>query len=583
MIQYAKINAERLSVQALINCFIREYAIPHKSIELMPLTDQPIAAFVDERLWFSATPIAIAIALDDTQRLMMAASSASTSNHYRLISPIALQTSNCPLTVLTARQVLAHITIFLAEPHESLRQHELAEQFTNSLENMTQFFAKPHTQATDFIGSEQNLITGHEYHPTPKARIGFSANDIKNYSPELGVRFQLFYFKVPKALLWQYGDIADNNPMEQEGQYILYPVHPWQADYMLANERLNQKLKDHAIEAIGRKGDAFYPTSSLRTLFHPEASFFYKFSLHVRLTNCLRKNAAYELVNAVEISHILSQIKDSRHPQITLLAEPASRSIAPHDRELFELFGCIYRQSIAKCDHGRSFVAAALFSPNPQHSLLLNQWIFAIAGKNKTDYNDAACQWFEAYITRLVPFILDYAIDYGVIFEPHCQNIIIRIDENDLPDHIMIRDLEGTKIIKHYHHNYDFSHLSEEQEAALSYNQEQAIRRLIYCLFINNIAAAVHHIARADFALEQILWQQLADTLNKYRPSKDTNLMAYAFLDRIIDAKYWPAKANLMTRFHKKADKDADYIHFNNPLKALQHDPSLYLFDQTKA
>ncbi|WP_203414823.1 IucA/IucC family protein [Entomobacter blattae] len=59
------------------------------------------------------------------------------------------------------------------------------------------------------------------------------------------------------------------------------------------------------IQPVGFKGGRLYPTSSVRTLYHPELESFLKFSIHTRLANCVRKNAWYELESAVALTELL--------------------------------------------------------------------------------------------------------------------------------------------------------------------------------------------------------------------------------------------------------------------------------------
>ena len=55
---------------------------------------------------------------------------------------------------------------------------------------------------------------------------------------------------------------------------------------------------------LGPGGSPFTATASVRTLYGADA--FLKFSLNVRITNCLRKNAAYELTGAVALTRLLA-------------------------------------------------------------------------------------------------------------------------------------------------------------------------------------------------------------------------------------------------------------------------------------
>ncbi|MFA0125643.1 IucA/IucC family protein, partial [Vibrio sp. 10N.261.48.A2] len=81
--------------------------------------------------------------------------------------------------------------------------HELVEQMENSLLITEQFLnvdtAPQHHNA--FIASEQSLLWGHTFHPTPKSRSGVSMDDLLACSPEVGAKVPLYWFKVDSSLL----------------------------------------------------------------------------------------------------------------------------------------------------------------------------------------------------------------------------------------------------------------------------------------------------------------------------------------------------------------------------------------------
>ncbi len=93
----------------------------------------------------------------------------------------------------------------------------------------------------------------------------------------------------------------------------------------------------------------------MRTLYDGDA--FLKFSLNVRITNCLRKNASYELSGAVALTRLLAPaLADlaTRFPGSAVLREPAFRSLAlpgadgRPDTELLEGFGVIVREGLSQ-------------------------------------------------------------------------------------------------------------------------------------------------------------------------------------------------------------------------------------------
>src|SRR6202046_1480962 len=75
-----------------------------------------------------------------------------------------------------------------------------------------------------------------------------------------------------------------------------------------AGAALRRASRDRVLTDLGDGARAVVPTSSVRTVYDPVADFFCKFSLNVRITNCVRKNAWYELAGAVALSVLLRPV-----------------------------------------------------------------------------------------------------------------------------------------------------------------------------------------------------------------------------------------------------------------------------------
>ena len=59
------------------------------------------------------------------------------------------------------------------------------------------------------------------------------------------------------------------------------------------------------IRDLGASGALASPTASMRTLYRPGHAFFIKGSLNVRITNCVRKNAWYELQSTLIVDRLM--------------------------------------------------------------------------------------------------------------------------------------------------------------------------------------------------------------------------------------------------------------------------------------
>ncbi|MFC5829993.1 IucA/IucC family protein [Nonomuraea insulae] len=386
--------------------------------------------------------------------------------------------------------------------------------------------------ADPWLASEQALVYGHPFHPSPKARGG---EGWLRYAPEAHAEFPVRLLGVREEVLAEDGDtgVLDAMGRAPEGYRVL-PAHPWQL------ELLRPAFGDELID-LG-PGPVVAPTSSVRTVYVPEAEVCLKFSLDVRITNCVRKNAWYELAGAVELTERLKPIFDeisAKHPTTRWLPEPGYRSAALGTR-LHEGLGVIVRQSPwTACSPGVvPILSAALALEVKAHDPLA---------------------WWRAYVTVVAPPVLELYFTHGVVLEPHLQNVLVGLDASGDPVQAIFRDLEGAKLVEGRH---DLGGLHPEVARALTYDAERGWARVVYCLLVNHLTEIAAALAGTDDDLLRELWPIAGDVLARQsadlgRPLPMSDLLAGAPL---------PAKANLGVRWARAADRAAGYVPIANPL-----------------
>lgn len=406
-------------------------------------------------------------------------------------------------------------------------------------------------RADVWLHSEQSLTAGHPFHPSPKAHL---AGGAWTYAPERAARFPLRLFAVPADRVVDHGDAAvlDRLAPGLSGPapsgpapsgHVVLPVHPWQAEALGLDIRPPDGLRD-----LGTTAAAAIPTSSLRTVYVPELRRCLKLSLHLRITNCVRKNAWYELAGAVELSRRLRPVAadlDREFPGTRVLAEPGTRGVAG-DVETTEGLGVIVRDDpIAAALPGTTpLVAAALAQPGGPYSARV-----LAAGD--------AEGWWDAYLRVVaLPVLYAYA-RHGVAFEAHVQNVLVGVDADGRPRQAILRDLEGTKLVADRH---DLRGLDLAVAAALAYSPDAAWRRVVYCLVVNQLAHVASVLAGSDEALLGRLWARASSVLVD-QPWADASIAALATVRTL------PAKANLSVRWARGADRDAGYVAVPNPLR----------------
>lgn len=421
--------------------------------------------------------------------------------------------------------------------------------------------------APDYLESEQSLLFGHRFHPTPKARTGDPASWAA-YAPEAGATFPLRHFAVREHLIAEErSEPGAADPLDRlrpvPAGYRLLPAHPWQYGLLHDHPALRTALACGDILDLGTGDAAATPTASVRTLYDGDT--FLKFSLNIRITNCLRKNAAYELSGAVALTRLLAPVfadLAGRFPDSAMLREPAYRSLAlpgadgRPDIGLLEGFGVIVRDGLdAHLRPGVTpLLAAAVADEYPTGSAHISRLLDG-AGPQ------AALDWWTAYLRLLLPPVLAAYFDHGVVLEPHLQNVLIGVDGDGFPVQVLFRDLEGTKLVPE-HHAATLAALPADVAAPMTYDAERGWDRVIYCLLVNHVAELLAALADLHPQSETALWARVHSVLREYADENGCPPRLSALLAGVP----LPAKANLLTRWERKADREAGYVRLPSPL-----------------
>jgi siderophore synthetase component len=423
----------------------------------------------------------------------------------------------------------------------------------------------------DYLESEQSLIAGHRFHPAPKARSG-SAVEALRYAPENRSTFPLHYLAVPDELLWQQeahpGGISWLDQLLADGSGVpapagnrLLPLHPWQFTILGRGTALPEALAAGQLVDLGELGRPVRPTSSVRTV-DAGGSGFLKLSLAVQITNCLRVNLRPELTAAVTVTRLMEPAVaelTKLFPGTVVLAEPAVRTveIGAHPG-LADQLGVIARQGLAGhlLDDVRPLLAAALTEPwpDPAVTALLDRLGAA---------RDGLIAWWDGYLARLLPPVLHAFFAHGLVFEAHLQNVVIGLgaDPTDLPAQLILRDLEGVKLVGTRHRG-DLAGLPAPVRDHLACTPERGWDRVAYCLFVNHVSGVLAVLADRDPGAERVLWSRVRSAVTSFRREHGDAPQLRA----VTAGMPLPAKTNLLTRWHRDADRDSGYVPVSLPL-----------------
>ncbi|NUN67243.1 IucA/IucC family siderophore biosynthesis protein (plasmid) [Pseudanabaena biceps] len=597
--------AEQATIQSFLNCYLRETGqyeklppqIPleiqlreltgAKEIIRCPLPRQKIEIFVGVRYW-------------------------SLSDRHLFTLPIFYKPENTTelltLDYLTLTALIAKELSLNSNSQESC--DELMLRVIQSSQNIEQFLN--HRQADidtlydfnkTFIETEQSLIFGHHFHPTPKSRQGFSDEELPIYSPETQGAFSLHYFRAHssivlegstlektateliKAELWADKTISEafKNKYCNPDDYSLIPVHPWQAKWLKHSPKVQALLNQGLLEDLGEQGQLYQPTSSIRTVYSSESNFMFKLSLNVKITNSIRGNLYKELERGLEVNRILaSPIGEDLYahfPNFDMVRDPAYITIPLEGQE--SGFATILRSNPFQTENYQSYSTAeptnvkidvtcliALCQDSvTEQSSRLGTLIRTLAKQENASTEVISLKWFKEYLQISLKPILWLYFTYGIALEAHQQNSLLELQEG-YPYRFFYRDNQG------YYYRQSFQYLLNSILPNISQKSETICddavidERLMYYLFINNIFGLINAFGVAGLIDEERLFNELKKHLAEFENIK---LSGSLLLEHLQQPKL-RSKANLLTRFHDMDEligsvaTQSVYVDIPNPL-----------------
>ncbi|MFE6170626.1 IucA/IucC family protein [Streptomyces sp. NPDC056464] len=491
-------RADAHSVAPLLNCLLREAAAPHGGSR-----DADGRAPDDGRRVYR---------LRGSGRLLRVLGERRPAEPEMYVSDAWQRIGHAELVKLVADEL---------RRHTGLSNHELPAEIIDSRNALAALLtARARATAPDdlYLRSEQSLLTGHPFHPAPKARGGGPVATWLPYAPEAHARFPLTLLGLREDTVVEEGDTSALDALgEAPPGYRLLPAHPWQLD--LVGRELADAFADGRLVRLGTTGFDTWPTAAIRTLYAPERDLFVKFSLDVRITNDIRRLWRHDLLK-------LRRTDTATAAALAAIDGPAAwlgdRGYRTADFA-FEELAVLVRDGL----RGRVLPGAT--------PLLAAGLVEGFEGSPLPGAQDPAA-WWEAYLAQVVPPALAAFADHGVVLEAHLQNTLVAVGTDGMPVQALFRDAEGVKL------------LPDVSRAA-------GWERLVYCLVVNHLveiagALAAHH-----------------PTLNPW-PAVRRELARHDLpeIPALLSSPTLPGKTNLLLRWTGADGADARYLPLPNPL-----------------
>ncbi len=450
-----------------------------------------------------------------------------------------------------------------------------------------------------FIDGEQAQLLGHQGHPTPKSRIEMDPEQIDAYAPEAAARFALHWLAVAPPLVEHHSAVDEPAPqlaeallradravdqaaldaaLEPLGERVLFPIHPWELQYLREHDRVARALLDDGqIVDLGALGSPVAPTTSVRTVYGPRWPWQLKLSLHVRVSNALRVNRQRELRRADETARLLRTAVGARAreiaPKLVLLTEPAQLAVR-HGGELINGFSVLFRENRWQDDSADVSAVTVLCQSHPFGGRSrLAQLIDAIAQRDGRPADEVAREWFARYCASLVVPLLRLYTEVGLVAESHQQNTLLEL-EDSWPARTVLR---SGRLFHRAAARADLAQalpdIGELSETTL--DEADAEPRVMHYLFLNNALGVISALGLAELADEAELLRDLRAVLERERERASAARYRATIFDRLLDDPTWDVKGNLRTRledFDELAGGTANsnvFVSILNPLRTI--------------
>jgi siderophore synthetase component len=581
-------RADAASVHAFLNCYLREtgeYEVGDEAVAgVAPGPDGLLRA---------------SLPAQDVELLAPLEHRSPTERHL-FETPVRYRHADGPVTPVDAATLAALVVkdLSLSRPGDAVPD-ALLERVLCSKRRIASFVEaragdekRLYGERLSFRDAEQALVFGHHRHPTPKSRRGIRPRNRSRYAPELCGSFPLHYFRADPQLVsadsalerdaatWVKDALRDDPDASAsfvaehvESGDVLLPVHPWQADHLLELPSVQRHLGD-GLRHLGPVGRAFYPTTSVRTLYVEEAPFMVKSSLHVKITNAVRTNKRPELERGVAVAELLDtgfgDELAERFPDFDVVRDPAYLALdVGEGRE----------SGLETVLRANPFRGDAAENATPVVSLCqdavvgrsrLGRIVETIADREGEPTAAVSAEWFSRYLRLSVRPVLWLYLVGGVGVEAHQQNAVVTLDEDGYPTEFRYRDNQGFYFPESVYDRVERYLPGVGKRAGTHCSDAVADERLRYYVVLNNALGVINAFGSAGLVEERRLLILLRDELERARERYDRP--SSTLLDPLLESSTVPCKANLLTRFRGLDELENDlenqsvYTDVKNPL-----------------
>lgn len=539
-------------------------------------------------------PAELVIPLDDGRALHFTVDYFSPTQHHRFAFPARLvsESGSQPLHFTDfSRLIINKLQHQLSLP--ASHRDAFYQRVTQSHAHTQQAIDARHDWAAlrdrplNFAEAEQALLVGHAFHPAPKSHEPFTQQEAERYLPDFAPRFPLRWFAVDKTQIA--GEslnlnlqqrltrfAAENAPQllsELTDSQWLFPLHPWQAAYLLEQPWCQQLVEKNLLKDLGEAGSFWLPTTSSRSLYCATSRDMIKFSLSVRLTNSVRTLSVKEVKRGMRLANLAKterwQELQTRFPTFQVMQEDGWAGLCDLDGNIMAESLFALRENLL-VDRPQSqtnvLVSLTQAAPDGGDSLLVAA-VKRLSARLGITAQQAAHAWVDAYCQQVLKPLFTAEADYGLVLLAHQQNILVEMQQ-DLPVGLIYRDCQGSAFMPHA---VGWLDVIGEAQAENIFTREQLLRYFPYYLLVNSTFAVTAALGAAGLDDEASLMSRVRAQLCAVREQ----VTHTACLDYVLDSPVWNVKGNFFCYLNDHnentiIDPSVIYFDFANPLLAQE-------------
>ncbi|MDD7804093.1 MAG: IucA/IucC family siderophore biosynthesis protein [Endozoicomonas sp. (ex Botrylloides leachii)] len=420
------------------------------------------------------------------------------------------------------------------------------EEITNTLYSSAYKLTHAKLSSKQLVSShyqaiEAAMTEGHPSFAANNARIGFTAEDYRQYTPETGMNFHLIWvaarkdktiFSTVDNLSYeqliteelsaesrcQFTELIHKKGLDSK-DYLFIPVHPWQWNnkivYMYAAD-----IAASDLIYLGESEDNYQPQQSIRTFFnndHPHKRYV-KTALSIRNMGFVRGLSPYYMegtpsinqwvASTIEKDPFLASVGFQALQEVAAVGfankrfESATHSTSPYRKMLSSL----WRESpINKIKPNQQLMTmAALLHVDAHGDALLPELIKQSGLSTK--------EWLQHYLNCYLTPLLHCFYAYDLVFMPHGENLIL-VMENHQPIKAFIKDIaEETGIL-----NTTTALPEPAQRITVSVPESIKLLSIQTDIFVGFFRYIAHILLAHSGFSEHDFWYQVAQCIHHYQ------------------------------------------------------------------